>query len=104
MNATEKTPRIVDVMTSAHLLTVNFDDGRVLSLPLEWYPRLAQASAAGRRNWELVGEGQGIHWPELDEDLSAEGLIAGRRAVRSPAGRTAGSSPARRAVSTRLEA
>ena len=75
---TNKEPRITDVMTAADLLTVSFDDGRIVSLPLRWYPRLQRGTAGQRRNWELIGRGYGVHWPDLDEDLSAEGLLAGR--------------------------
>ena len=76
MNST-KPPRIVDVMSTAELLTVSYDDGRILSLPLKWYPRLYRATPAQRRNWELLGRGYGVHWPDVDEDLSAEGLLRG---------------------------
>ena len=53
-------------------------DGRTISVPLAWYPRLVHATQEERNNWELIGQGQGVHWPDLDEDLSVEGLIAGR--------------------------
>ena len=52
-------------------------DGRVVSVPLTWYPRLAEGSARERRRWELLGPGIGIHWPDLDEDISVEGLLQG---------------------------
>ena len=81
MSTNKKEPRITDVMTTAELLTVSFDDGRIVSLPLRWYPRLARGTPAHRRNWELIGRGYGVTWPELDEDLSAEGLLAGRPSV-----------------------
>lgn len=68
------------MMTTAEHLTVSYDDGRVVSLPLKWYPRLSRATPAQRRNWELIGRGYGVHWPEIDEDLSAEGLLHGRPA------------------------
>ena len=61
-------------------LRVGLADGRTITVPLVWFPRLAQASAATRNNWELLGDGEGIHWPEADEDLSVEGLLAGNRA------------------------
>jgi len=67
-------------MTTAELLTVSYDDGRVISLPLKWYPRLFRATPAQRRNWEVIGRGYGVHWPDVDEDLSAEGLLQGRPA------------------------
>ena len=59
-------------------LRVELSDGRTLSAPLAWYPRLMHATPNERNNWELIGDGQGIRWPNLDEDLSVEGLIAGR--------------------------
>ena len=59
-------------------LRIDLSDGRTISVPLAWYPRLVHATREERDNWKLVGEGQGIRWPDLDEDLSVEGLIAGR--------------------------
>ena len=64
-------------MTTEDLLTVSYDDGRIVSLPLKWYPRLRRATPAQCRNWELIGRGYGVHWPDVDEDLSAEGLLKG---------------------------
>ena len=64
-------------------LIVRLDDGRSLSVPLAWYPRLLDGTEAERNNYELIGEGEGIHWPELDEDISVEGLLAGRRSAES---------------------
>jgi hypothetical protein len=60
-------------------LIVDLVDGRTITVPLTWYPRLAHGSHAERSNWRLIGEGEGIHWPDLDEDISVEGLLAGRR-------------------------
>lgn len=60
-------------------LVVELVDGRTITVPLTWYPRLAHGSQAERAHWRLIGEGEGIHWPELDEDISVEGLLAGRR-------------------------
>ena len=57
---------------------VTLDDGRELSVPLAWFPRLLHGTAEQRAHWELIGLGQGIHWPELDEDISIEGILAGR--------------------------
>ncbi|MEQ1898838.1 MAG: DUF2442 domain-containing protein [Vicinamibacterales bacterium] len=59
-------------------LVVDLVDGRTITVPLAWYPRLAQGSPAERSRWRFIGEGEGIHWPDLDEDISVEGLIAGR--------------------------
>jgi hypothetical protein len=70
---------------SEDALTVHLDDGRVLSIPLAWYPRLLNGTKKERENCELIGDGEGIHWPELDEDISVEGLLAGRRSAESAA-------------------
>ena len=72
--------RVRDVRCDAERLHVTLSDGRELSVPLRWYPRLDRASAAQRSNWELAGAGYVIHWPEIDEDLRVEGLLAGRAA------------------------
>lgn len=76
-------PEAVEVSITDAALQVNFSDGRAISVPLEWYPRLVYASREERDNWELIGDGQGIRWPDLDEDLSVEGLIAGRHSGES---------------------
>ncbi|HKK07919.1 MAG TPA: DUF2442 domain-containing protein, partial [Gemmatimonadota bacterium] len=81
--------RIVDVEISSDALRVELADGRSLSAPLAWYPRLAGATAAERERWELAGGGYGIHWPDVDEDLSVRGLLEGRPA---PGGRARPSS------------
>ena len=60
-------------------LTVWLADGRTVTVPLVWFPRLLAATTAARAKWELLGDGEGIHWPEVDEDLSVEGLLAGSR-------------------------
>jgi uncharacterized protein DUF2442 len=59
-------------------LVVDLVDGRTVSVPISWYPRLAHATPRERSNWRLVGRGEGIHWPDLDEDISVVGLLAGR--------------------------
>lgn len=59
-------------------LTVELVDGRTLSVPLGWFPRLWHGTAEERRNWRLIGQGEGIHWPVLDEDISIENLLAGK--------------------------
>lgn len=59
-------------------LSVELVDGRSVSVPLLWYPRLAHATPGERRNWRLIGRGEGIHWPDLDEDISVANLLAGR--------------------------
>jgi hypothetical protein len=60
------------------VLTVELSDGRTIAVPLTWYPRLLHGSASERENWRLIGHGEGIQWPELDEDISVAGLLAGR--------------------------
>ena len=72
------------VVVSDESLTVSLSDGRQLVLPLEWYPRLKFGTPAERNNWRLVGDGVGIHWADLDEDLSVEGFLAGRKSIESP--------------------
>ncbi|MCC6493112.1 MAG: DUF2442 domain-containing protein [Pirellulales bacterium] len=73
------------VRIDADTLTVNLADGRVLSVPIGWYPRLSHGSAEERGNWRLIGGGRGIHWPDLDEDISVENLLAGRPSGESQA-------------------
>jgi hypothetical protein len=77
-------PVAVEVHVSDSMLRVVLEDGRDLSVPIEWFPRLRGASQQARENWRFIGRGEGIHWPDLDEDISVEGLLAGRTAV-SPA-------------------
>ncbi|MCE8031344.1 DUF2442 domain-containing protein [Halomonas daqingensis] len=74
--------RVMSVSIDDDRLTVELMDGRAISVPLAWYPRLATASQAEREHWELAGAGYGIHWPDIDEDLSTEGLLQGARAPR----------------------
>ncbi|MCO5182384.1 MAG: DUF2442 domain-containing protein [Anaerolineae bacterium] len=69
---------IQDVTVSEDTLSVDLVDGRTISVPLGWYPRLWHATDAERSNWRLIGNGVGVHWPDLDEDISAEGLILGK--------------------------
>lgn len=73
-----KPAKITDVSTEAGLLTVWLNDGRILSLPLAWYPSLASATPEERAVWQTNGAGRGVHWPALDYDLSVEGLCEGR--------------------------
>jgi hypothetical protein len=75
--------RAVDVNVTQDELTVNLEDGRALTVPIAWYPRLLHGSTAERNQWRLIGRGLGIHWPALDEDISVEGLLAGRRSTES---------------------
>ncbi|MFO7907680.1 MAG: DUF2442 domain-containing protein [Planctomycetota bacterium] len=76
------------VRFSEDSMTVSLDDGRALSVPLAWYPRLLHGSREERENYELIGDGEGIHWPALDEDISVEGLLAGKRSAESDASLT----------------
>lgn len=73
-------PRAVDVATDNDNLTVDLADGRRLTVPLAWFPRLLHANPDQLRNWRLLGDGQGIHWPDVDEDLSVNGLLRGTAA------------------------
>lgn len=75
----------VDVQVTDDTLSVELADGRQVSLPLGWYPRLAHATPAERGEWQFTGGGSGIHWPAVDEDLSIAGLLAGRPSVESQA-------------------
>jgi hypothetical protein len=71
------------VATTDDTLTVELSDGRTISVPLAWFPRLANGAVAERANWRLIGSGKGIHWPTLDEDISVENLLVGRRSGES---------------------
>ena len=71
-------PRAVDVEVTDDELSVQLEDGRRLAVPLAWYPRLLHGTKQERGRWRLIGRGVGIHWPSLDEDISIEGLLAGR--------------------------
>jgi hypothetical protein len=75
---------IEEVVVDSSSLKVELSDGRSVTVPLVWYPRLVNATTAERNHWELIGDGQGIHWPDLDEDLSLEGLLNGRPSFESP--------------------
>ena len=76
-------PLAVDVVVTAIVLRVTLDDGRELSVPVAWFPRLRDASDADRANWRLIGRGEGIHWPAIDEDTSVRGLLAGHHQTRA---------------------
>jgi len=71
-------PRAEDVKITSDSLIVDLSDGRTISVPLEWFPRLLHATHEERSNWRLIGRGHGIHWEKIDEDISVEGLLAGR--------------------------
>ena len=74
--------RVKDVQVTDDTLSVDLMDGRTISVPLTWYPRLLNATPKQRNNWQICGGGYGIHWPEIDEDLSTEGLLRGAPAPR----------------------
>ncbi len=65
----------INVQTDSSLLRVTLADGRELAVPLEWFPRLRDATLEQRANWRFIGRGQGIHWPDIDEDISVSGLL-----------------------------
>lgn len=69
--------RVRDVQLTKDTLNVDLMDGRAISVPLIWYPRLFNATSGQRKNWQICGAGYGIHWPDIDEDLSVEGLLRG---------------------------
>ena len=67
-----------NVTVTEDALIVDLSDGRTISAPLAWYPRLLHGTPAERKSWRLIGEGEGIHWPDLDEDVSVESLLLGK--------------------------
>jgi hypothetical protein len=73
-------PRAIDVRVDDDELTVDLADGRRVAVPLAWFPRLLHATTEQRKDWRFVGDGQGIHWPSVDEDLSVAGLLRGAAA------------------------
>src|SRR5215208_7028017 len=70
--------KVQNVVVSEDALTADLSDGRTISAPLAWYPRLLNGTPLERHNWRLIGDGEGIHWPDLDEDISVENLIFGK--------------------------
>jgi hypothetical protein len=86
----EATIRRIDVTDET--ITAHLADGRVISVPLAWSWRLSDATPAQRAKWVLIGDGYGVHWPDIDEDISAEGMLAG---VPAPRRKTAGARPSR---------
>lgn len=75
--------KIMKVRVTDDTLTVDLDDGRTISVPIGWYPRLAHGTPQERAHWEISGAGYAIHWRELDEDLGVEGLLLGKKANES---------------------
>jgi hypothetical protein len=80
-----ESPAATAVTVTDDTLTVELSDGRSIAVPLEWYPRLLHATQAERDHWQLIGKGHGIHWADIDEDISVEALIAGRPSGESQA-------------------
>ncbi len=76
--------RVADLEITEDTLSVQLMDGRTISVPLVWYPRLLNATEAQRKTWQIGGGGYGIHWPDVDEDLSTEGLLRGAPAPAQP--------------------
>ena len=77
-------PRIVNVTVTDDTLSVDLEDGRTISVPIGWYPRLAHGLPAERANIQISGAGYGLHWPDLDEDIGIEGLLLGKKSAESP--------------------
>lgn len=76
-------PRAVAIRVDDSVLSVDLADGRTVSAPIGWYPRLSHATPAERGQWRLTGDGDGVHWPALEEDLSVESIVAGRPSAES---------------------
>ncbi len=70
-------PRIMHIEVTEDTITAYLVDGRVISVPLAWSWRLSDATVEQRNTWELIGDGQGVHWPDIDEDISANGMLTG---------------------------
>ncbi len=73
-----KQAHAIGAEVSSDTLTVELDDGRTVSVPVAWYPRLSHATQEERAEWRIVGSGEGLHWASIDEDISVDGLLAGR--------------------------
>jgi hypothetical protein len=78
-------PRIMNVSLDDEQLTLSLEDGRVVSVPLSWYPRLCYGSSQERQRFQIGGAGFGIHWPDLDEDIGVEGILLGKKSMESQA-------------------
>ena len=94
----------VDVSCSAHSLNVTLADGRTISVPLAWFPRLLEATPAQRAEWELIGGGIGIHWEAIDEDISIASLLRPENFMRLPSKRIQPTREKRRASAGRRNA
>jgi hypothetical protein len=78
-----RTPKARKVIVTEDTLTVDLSDGQTISVPILWYPRLLHGSQKEREHWRLIGGGEGIHWPDLDEDISVENLVSGKSSAES---------------------
>lgn len=76
--------RVSHVMVSDDTLAVDLEDGRTISVPIGWFPRLAHGTPTERANFQISGAGYGIHWPDLDEDIGVEGLLLGKKSTEDP--------------------
>src|SRR5882724_5950466 len=86
MNSVEVTlARVLNVLVTDDTLSVDLEDGRTVSVPIGWYPRLASGTDSERSNFEISGAGYGVHWPDLDEDIGVEGLLLGKRSLEGSA-------------------
>lgn len=82
-------PRIKEIKVTDDLIIAHLTDGRIISVPLVWSWRLLEATPEQRANYEIIGEGHGVHWPDIDEDISAEGMLDGTPAPRPKSSRVA---------------
>jgi hypothetical protein len=96
--------RIDHVEVTDDTITAHLIDGRVISVPIAWSWRLSDATPAQRANWELIGDGHGIHWPDVDEDISAEGMLHGVPAHRPGGALRSNSRPAPKALQSQSRA
>ncbi len=85
VEATLTLTRITSVTITDDTISVDLEDGRTVSVPIGWYPRLAHGTSTERINFQIAGGGYGIHWPDLDEDIGIEGLLFGKKSTESPA-------------------
>ena len=103
--ATLTEPRIVSVHVTDEAIVAHLADGRVVSVPLEWSWRLTDAMPEQRAHWEIIGDGQGVHWPDVDEDISVEGMLRGvparRPSRRVPGRELLGAHPRRKRLARR---
>jgi hypothetical protein len=77
-------PRVISASVTDDTLSVDMEDGRTVSVPIGWFPRLAHGNASERANFQISGAGYGLHWPDLDEDIGIEGLLLGKHSTESP--------------------